>query len=130
MTGKELWEQYQHYTRDITEHGRTLGFGGAAVCWIFKRDDFTFPALIYGALLLFIAYFMADILHALSGALTIKYFTEHQEAKMWTEQKKIDGEIQKPRWVDRPAFFFFIAKCVLLVGGFAFLALYLVGRLV
>jgi len=129
MTGKELWEQYQHYTRDITEHGRKLGFGGAALCWIFKRNDFTFPLMIYAALLFFILYFIADILQSLTAALVIKFFTERQEAKMWRETKTIDGDIQKPRWVDAPALLFFSAKCVLLVAAFMFICLYLVARL-
>ena len=130
MTGKELWDQYQHYTRDITEHGRKLGFAGAAICWIFKRDDFTFPALIYFALFFFISYFVADILHSMTGALVIKFFTEREEAKMWKAVQSIDGEIQKPRWVDWPAFAFFIIKCVLLVVGFSFIGLYLMAKLV
>ncbi|MFN3408624.1 MAG: hypothetical protein ACK45B_06500 [Limisphaerales bacterium] len=128
MTGKELWEQYQHYTRDITEHGRKLGFGGVAICWVLKRDDYTFPAMIYAALLFFVAYFLSDILHSLSGALMLKYFTQHHEAKMWREKRTIDGEIHKPRWVDRPAFFFFISKCLLLIVAFAFLGLYLLKK--
>ena len=129
MTGTQLWEQYQHYTRDVTEHGRKLSLGGVAICWIFKRADFTFPVMIYAALLFFIAYFIADILHALSGALMIKFFTERQEARLWRETGSIEGDIHKPRWVDWPAFVFFIAKCVCLVGGFVFIGLYLAGRL-
>jgi len=129
MTSKQLWEQYQHYTRDITQHGRTLGFGGAAICWIFKRDDFSFPALIYAALFFFIVFFIADVLQGLSGALILKFFTQKHEARLWRETRSIEGEIQKPRWVDRPAFVFFIAKCVLLVIGFAFIGLYLLARL-
>ena len=130
MTSHQLWESYQHYTRDITEHGRKLGFGGSAICWIFKRDDYTFPLMIYAALLLFIAYFIADILQSFTGALIVKYFTEHQEAKMWREKQNIDGDIYKPRWVDWPAFEFFVAKCLMLVGGFIFIALFLLWRLV
>jgi len=130
MTGKELWQQYQHYTRDITEHGRKLGFAGAAICWIFKRDDFTFPLMIYAALLFFIAYFIADILQSFFGALVLKFFTEHHEAKMWREKHTIEGEIHKPRWVDTPAFVFFIAKCLFLIAGFSFIGLHLVARLV
>ena len=130
MTGKELWERYQQYTRDITEHGRILGFAGAGICWLFKRDDFTFPVMIYAALFFFVAYFISDILQALSGALMLKFFTEHQEAKMWREKRTIDGDIHKPRWLDWPAFFFFIAKCILLVVGFVFIGLYLAEKLV
>lgn len=129
MKGEKLWEQYQHYTRDFTEHGRKLGLAGVAICWIFKRDDFTFPLMIYAALLLFVAYFIADILHSLSGAVMIKFFTEHQEAKMWDESKTIDGDIHKPKWVDRPALVFFMAKCLLLVCGFVVIGLHLAGIL-
>src|SRR5580693_7962245 len=104
MTGKELWEEYQHYTRDITDHGRKLGLAGVAVCWIFRRVDFTFPIPIYAALLFFVSYFIADIFQSFIGALTVKFFTEHYEGKLWREKRSIEGEIPKPRWVDGPAF--------------------------
>lgn len=125
MTGRELWARYVEYTRDITEHGRKLGFGGAAICWIFKRDDFTFPVMIYAALIFFVAYFIADVLHPLSAALTLKFFTQYHEKRLWRETGSIEGEIHKPRWVDWPAFTFFIIKCVLLITGFVFIGLYL-----
>jgi hypothetical protein len=125
MTGRELWGQYQHYTRDITEHGRKLGFAGAAICWIFKRTDFTFPLMIYMALVFFVAYFIADILQSFLAAMTLKFFTEYHEKRLWRDTHSIEGDIQKPHWVDWPALFFFITKCVLLITGFAFIVLYL-----
>src|ERR1700689_3458905 len=103
MTGKELWSSYREYTRDITEHGRTLGFAGAGLCWFFKREDFTFPAIIYLALFFLVAFFIADILHSFTAALMLKFFTEYHERRMWIATKSIEGEIQKPRWVDWPA---------------------------
>jgi hypothetical protein len=130
MTGRELWAEYQHYTRDLTEHGRKLGFAGAAVCWIFKSADFTFPAMIYLALLFFIGYFVCDILHGLSAALTLRFFTQHHEKKLWQDTGSIEGDIHKPRWVDWPAFAFFIIKGIMLVVGFGFIGFYILGRLV
>jgi hypothetical protein len=127
MTGKELWGSYQQYTRDITEQGRKLGFGGVAICWIFKRVDFTFPLVIYLALIFFVCYFIADILHYFSAALTLKFFTERQEAKLFKATGSIEGDIPKPRWVDWPAFAFFIIKCVLLIAGFVFIGFHLVS---
>ena len=127
MTGKEHWSSYREYTRDITEHGRNLGFAGAAICWIFKRDDLTFPLMIYIALFFFVAYFIADILHALSAALTLKFFIRYHEIKLHEETGSIEGEIPKPAWVDRPAFTFFIIKCVLLIIGFAFIGFHLMA---
>ena len=129
MTGKELWKEYQHYTRDLTEHERKLGFAGAAVCWLFKRDDFTFPNPIYVALLFFVAYFIADVCQGLFAATTLRRFIQAKEQKLWDEKKTIEGEIEVPRNVDRPAFVFFIIKAVLLVTGFAFIGFCILGRL-
>ena len=130
MTGKQLWEQYQHYTRDLTEHGRKLGFAGAAICWLFKNEAFTFPTLIYLSLLFFVAYFIADVMQSLLGALFVRFFTEAREAEMWKRTQSIQEEIHKPRWVDLPAFVCFIAKCILLVFGFVFIACELLKRLI
>jgi hypothetical protein len=129
MTGKQLWEQYQHYTRDLTEHGRKLGFAGAAICWLFKDSNFTFPTVIYLALTAFVAYFIGDILQGFLGALFVRFFTEHAEAKLWQETKSIDGEIHKPRWVDFPAFICFVLKSIFLISGFVFIACELLRRL-
>ena len=127
MTGRDLWASYREYTRDITEHGRKLGFAGVAICWFFKRADLTFPITIYCSLFFFVAYFIADILHPFTAALILKYFTEYHERRLWRETNSIEGEIKKPRWVDWPAFVFFIIKCVLLVTAFLFIGLHLVA---
>jgi hypothetical protein len=129
MTGKELWEQYRHYTRDFTEHARTLGFGGIAVCWIFRAEDFHFPKLIYISMILYIGYFVADILQSLVSALLIRLFTERQEARLWKETQSIEGEIMKPRWVDYPAAILFTFKAVFLAAGYLFIAFELLRRL-
>ena len=130
MTVKELWEQYQHYTHDLTEHGRKLGFAGAAICWLFKTSEFTFPFMVYLALLSFVAYFICDILQALLGALVLRLFTEREEARLWSATQSIEGDIHKPRWVDLPAFICFLLKCLFLIGGFGFIACELLWRLV
>lgn len=125
MNAEKLWEEYQHYTRDITEHGRKLGFAGVAICWIFKLSDFTYPGPVLNAMALFVLYFIADLFQSFSGALTVRFFTEHKEAKMSKETEKLEGDIDKPRWVDYPAFFFFVLKVLLLLAAFAFLVVFL-----
>jgi len=127
MTGRELWATYRDYTEDFTKHARKLGFAGAAICWLFKRDDFTFPPMIYVALFFFVAYFIADIPHSFCAALVLKFFIEYKERKLWQTTKSIEGEILKPRWVDWPAFAFFLIKCVLLMAAFAFIGFHLAG---
>jgi hypothetical protein len=119
MKGKELWSQYQHHTRDITEHGRKLGFAGAAICWFFRDSSFSFPPAILTALALFVGYFALDLLHGLLGALRVKSFTEEQEGRMWAETRSLDGEIEVPRSLDRPAFALFLSKLAFLLAGFA-----------
>lgn len=129
MTGKSLWEQYQHYTRDFTDHARKLGFGGAAVCWLFRDAHFRFPVVIYVSLLFFVFYFICDIFQSVSGALSIKFFTEREEKRLWESTGSIEGEIHKPKWVDYPAFLMFCMKSVFLVAGFLFIAFELLARL-
>ena len=129
MTGKDLWEQYQRYTRDFTKHARKLGFAGAAICWLFKDERLKFPPFIYVALLLFVAYFLSDVLQSLLGALCVRVFTEREEAKMWREKGSIEGEILKPRSVDLPASIMFCAKVVFLISGYLAVAAELVRRL-
>lgn len=130
MTGKELWAEYQNYTADLTQHERKLGFAGTAICWFFKRDDLTFPLMIYISLALFVAYFISDILHYVLAALIVRFFTQYHEKALYNKTGSIDGEIPKPRWVDYPAFTFFIIKGLLLVLAFAFIGFYILLKLV
>ena len=79
------------YTKDVTAHARNLGFAGVAVCWLFKTDKWTFPDWIYWALLAFVAYFIFDILQALSGAFMLKRFLEKHEEMMWEQDDAVFG---------------------------------------
>jgi hypothetical protein len=129
MKGELLWKQYQEYTKDVTEQGRKLGFGGVAICWLFKLDDFTFPILIYWALVFLIAFFITDLLQPFIGSLFIRFFTQNQEAKAWRDTNSIEGEFLKPRWVDRPAFIIFFVKVGSLFFGYGAIGLYLFDKL-
>lgn len=129
MKGTQLWSQYQHHTRDVTEHGRKLGFAGAGICWFFRDSSFTFPPAILWALALFVGYFVLDLLHGFVGALQVKSFTEEQEGRMWAESRSLDGEIEVPRSLDRPAFLLFLAKVAFLLAGFVAVAIEIVFRI-
>jgi hypothetical protein len=85
--------------------------------------------LIYAALLLFVCYFICDILQSLGGALTVRAFTEKAEKKLWESTGSIEGEIHKPRWVDMPALVMFCLKALFLVSGFFFIGFELLKRL-
>jgi len=130
MTIAKLWENYQFYTRDVTEHGRKLGFAGAAICWFFKKADFTFPLIIYGALLFLVSYFITDFFQGFSASLRVKFFAEREEKKLWNEKASLEGEIDVPRSLDAPVFWIFCGKCTLLVVAFLFIGLELLARLI
>lgn len=123
MTVQKLWDEYQHLTGSLTEHSRKLGFAGIASCWLFKTSDYTFPFLIYCALLLFTGFFLSDISHYFFGAIIIRYYTECQEKQLHDQGKPLDTPIKKANWVDWPAFGFFIVKNIFLLTGFIFVAL-------
>jgi hypothetical protein len=129
MKTEDLWKQYQSYTRDLTEHSRKLGFAGVAVCWIFRSSSFTFPPLIYWALAFFVAYFISDIFHYLVGAVLTKFHVEKEEFRLLQETGSIDGDVPKPRWLDWPAYGFFIAKAIFMILAFVFIGCELVVRL-
>ena len=101
------------------------------MCWLFKTDKWTFPDWIYWALLAFVLYFIFDILQALSGALMLKRFLEKHEEMMWEQDDAVSGdqEIEKPRWVDSPAFGCFLLKCVFLITGFVCVGIELMRRI-
>jgi hypothetical protein len=121
MTNKEVWSQYKDYTRDLTELARKLAFAAAAICWFFKASDNTFPANIYLALFFVVVFFFSDILQGLSGALLIKWWIRKEEIKKWEETRKIEGDYQKPVWLDYPAFTFFFVKIFFLLASFIFI---------
>lgn len=129
MKTSELWLSYQGYTRDLTEHARKLGFAGAAICWFFKSPEVTFPLMIYWALIFFVGFFVADIFQSLSGALVTRWFTQKKEFELLQKTQSIDGEVDRPRWLDWPAFALFLIKSVFLVVGFLFIGCELISRL-
>jgi hypothetical protein len=72
---------------------------------------------------------MADILQSMVGALVLKNFIRREEEKLWRTTGSIEGEILVPRELDRPAFLFFVAKCVFLILGFIFIGVQLMTSL-
>jgi hypothetical protein len=118
MTTEKLWDQYQDYTRDLTEHSRKLAFAVAAICWFFRTPQITFPPAILWSLALLICFFVLDVLHYFIGAFFVRLFLEHHEKAHYEKTGTELKEIPKPRWVDYPATFFFITKTLVLLSSF------------
>jgi|SRR5437016_12811974 len=119
MTTEKLWEQYQYYTRDLTEHSRKLAFAVAAICWFFKTPDITFPPAIFWSLALLVCFFVFDVLQYSTGAFTVRLFLEYHEKLHYEKTHTELSEVPKPRWVDYPATFCFIVKTLFLLASFA-----------
>ena len=119
MTTEKLWEQYQYYTRDLTEHSRKLAFAVAAICWFFKTPDITFPPAIFWSLALLVCFFVFDVLQYSTGAFTVRLFLEYHEKLHYENTHTELSEVPKPRWVDYPATFCFIVKTLFLLASFA-----------
>jgi len=118
MNNKDLWKQHEEYTKDLTVNLRNLGFAAAAIAWMFKTSENTFPAPIVVSLKFVVAFFIADILQYFIAALLIRIWTRRQEAVKWRETGTIEGEYDKPAWLDYPAFTLWVIKIVCLLIGY------------
>jgi hypothetical protein len=126
---KEVWSRYADYTRDVTEHGRKLAFGGVAVCWLFRDPSGHFPFLVLVALALILFYFVADLAHQFAAGIVIKHFAQREEARLWKESGgvTIDGDVEVPLWLDKPAYYLYFTKVAFLFLGFVALICHIAG---
>ena len=122
MTNKDLWDSYKYYTESLSSALRTLGFAAGGACWLFKNTDNTFPRPILSALLFVALYFLCDVLQYLLGALVTRCWTRHAEKERYRETHSIEGDYDKPAWLDCPAFMFWLLKLIALGVGYGFLA--------
>ena len=129
MKNKDLWDSYSTYTSEFTKYSRQLAFAAAAICWFFRSETVTFPKPIIWALGILVSFFIADILQFFISAHLIRWWTRDAEKKMWKEKKTIEGEYNKPWWIDSPAFFFFNVKAFLLCSVFIAIGVEFYGRI-
>ena len=125
---KELWEQYQGYTKDLTDFSRKLGFGGIAVCWVLKLENGTFSDQTIRGLVFVVAFFLFDVLQGLTAAIVLRVWIRRQEKVRWASTGTLDGEYSKPYWIDYPAYLFFLLKISALLLSFVFIGLELLSR--
>jgi tellurite resistance protein TehA-like permease len=126
MKNQELWECYKDYTRTLTEVARKLGFAAAAICWLFKENDNTFPFPILTGLSFVVMYFTCDILQFLLGAVFIRTWIRSEEKKRWKEQKTIEGDYNKPAWLDYPSYIMWWIKILCLLSSFILIGFHLI----
>lgn len=126
MKNEELWNQYKEYTQELTVNCRKLGFASAGICWLFKTETYTFSTSIIYALGFTVAFFMLDILQYISAALIIRFWTRSKEKKMWEQEKTLEGEYNKPAWLDYPTFTMWWLKIISLFFAFGSITIHLI----
>lgn len=117
MKIRELWEDYEKNSKDLTDSGRKLAFAAAAICWFFKTPEATFPDLIYISLLFIVLFFLFDIFQALVALLLIRCWTRKIEKLLTRGRRELDPEysIGKPGWLPIPSFVLFLLKVASLI---------------
>ncbi len=125
MTNSDLWASYDNFTKDLSDNARKLAFAAAAIAWVFKGPDNTFPPLIRFSFGFIILFFVFDILQYFLGAILLKSWTEDQEKKKFRETGKIEGEYNKPKKLDKPSFKCMVVKTVALLVGYCFLGFHI-----
>jgi hypothetical protein len=131
MKNSELWSQYSTYTSEFTKFSRQLAFAAVAICWFFKSHAITFPVTIVFALSFLVLFFISDILQFFISAHLLRWWVRKEEKIKWksSNPQTIEGEYNKPWWVDLPAFIFFNIKAFVLCVSFVFIGLEFLGRI-
>lgn len=129
MKNSELWESYEFYTGELTKFSRQLAFAAAAICWFFKSEDVTFPRSITVSLFFVVLFFILDILQYFISAHLLRWWTRREEKAMWAAHKTLDGDYEKPWWIDKPAFILFNLKEVALFVAFVSIGVEFVSRI-
>lgn len=129
MNNEDVWSHYKRYTADITDLSRRLAFGGAAVCWIFRSADGTFPRSVLWAFLEIFAFFASDMLQSLVGAIGHRRWIRRSEIELFERTGSIDGEYSKPASLDVWPYRLFLWKLVFLALSFLSLGAHILGLL-
>lgn len=118
MTNQDVWNQYKEYSQSTSEIARKFAFAGIAICWFFRTEGGSFPILVKASLILFLLFFFFDFLQYFISTILLKRWIRDKEIKMWEQTGSIDGDYQKPTYIDFPAFIFFITKTIVLLIAF------------
>ncbi|BBO80212.1 hypothetical protein DSCO28_07780 [Desulfosarcina ovata subsp. sediminis] len=116
----------EEYTEKLTDIARKLGFAAAATCWFFRSDGNIFPDPILAALVSVVIYFICDVMQFFLGAIMLRLWTRHMEKLAWATSATIDGDYDKPAWLDYPRFCMWCMKVLFLLMSFAFIGYHLV----
>ena len=72
-------------------------------------------------------YSLADLLHPFLAGILIRHFMQRVEARLWKKHRSIDGTVNVPLWLDKPAYYLFFTKVIFLGLGFVALVCHVAG---
>lgn len=124
MTNKEVWNIYKEYSQTTSDILRKIAFAGIAFCWLFRNQNYSFPDLVFIALVLLILFFICDFLQYFSATLILRHWIRGEEVRFWENNSSIEGDYQLPTWIDLPSFIFFITKSLTLLTSFILLVVW------
>ncbi len=131
MKVADLYAEYETYTKVLTETGRTLAIGAAAIGWFFRSAEFTFPAAILLSVLFVALYFILDILQLLVSAVRLKRLANSKEAEILRRKGNIyEEQITKPLSFTRIPYLLFLLKFPCLLFAYMSLAVEFTLRLI
>lgn len=125
MKNSDLWKQHEDYTKDLSSNCRNLGFAAAAIAWFFKTAACTFPPTVVKVLAFVVAFFIADVLQYLTAAVFLSRWTRKQEKNRYAETGSIEGDYDKPAWLDYPARALWWVKIACLILAYIFIGIHL-----
>ena len=118
------WEHYKEYTQTVSTICRRLGFAAAAIAWLFKNEDNSFPSKILQSLLFLMGFFLADIIQYLIASILLKIWIRGREKELWDMYEKSDADVEQPTWIDKPSEFLFYTKVGFLLFTYILIAIH------
>jgi hypothetical protein len=127
MKLNEYLKAFYEFSAKASDVTRNLGFAGIAVIWVFKTGDATQPNVPKDLVLpgfLIVLGLSCDLLQYISAsAIWSLYYSKKRR-----EGLRADDEVQAPGWLNKPIYFFFCAKILLVAAGYVSLLRYLFAR--
>ncbi len=121
-----LKQDYDYFTRKLSEIARQLNYVGVAIIWIFRvgqeNGGIAFSKTLLWPLGMFATSLALDLLHYIVSTLVWGGYFRRQDKK----GLKSDTEFRAPKQLNWPSLLFFWTKIALTVVGFVFLVKYIV----
>lgn len=123
----ELWKIRDDFAKESTATSRKLGFAGAAICWLFKSNEYIFSVWIYCSLFFLSLFFLFDILQFFITALIYTYYIRIVENA--SSGIAIEGVPGVPTSINSPSLVCFILKIFFLFMSYTFIAFEFFSRI-